>query len=438
MDLVEKKNLIRIIVFSVVLRLFTFVIVLLSDSELWIEASKLLFSGINPYETEVEFFYKYPPLFYYILSFFGLLTNFSYLSPKLMIFAFDISNILIIYKIGEKLKNNQFGIICSLLYALNPIIIMQFYHDVNEFVALFFTLLSVYFLIHDYDILTALSLGFGIAFKLYPIFFLMPLTIFWIKNRKNWFKKILLCYSSIFLLFIVLSIPFLLNSPEIYIQKLFIHTRRRNLGDSITEQIPQLLILYNEAFNLFGISFSYQFLIQALSLLAIFTYFCFFRKKFKIYDFFLMSVIISIILPLINYQIQLKYTYLIAFPFLLFIINDNQKQNPEPLIFILFILNLFSILLFIILYSIFLPPINNLISAENLVIKGSLYGIFWVSCFCVFLIIRIKVQNFKSIAIHLLNVLPFIFYNLFSNFLGAFLAIVTLFFNFYYFLINYS
>ena len=66
--LLNHKNFIYIFIFALVIRLFTFFVVFIGDSLYWVEMSSFLYRGVNPYETDVEFFYKYPPLFAEVLS----------------------------------------------------------------------------------------------------------------------------------------------------------------------------------------------------------------------------------------------------------------------------------------------------------------------------------------------------------------------------------
>ncbi len=419
---IYQEKLILIIILAIAIRGFTFFVVLLSDSRLWIEASTLLVNGINPYETNVDFFYKYPPLFYYVLNLFGILTNFSYFGPKLMIFCFDVFNIIIIYKIGAVLKNRVLGLNAALFYALNPIIILQFYHDVNEFVTLCFTLLAVYFLITEKLVFSSISLALGIGFKLYPTFFLIPITIYLYKNlQTKKIKSIFKYYSIILISIILISLPFLLLSPVNFLQRLFIHTSRINLGGSITEQIPELLILFDPAVEIFGITFSYQFFIQAGVMLFIFFFFFFTKKEFNTHDLFTVMVIITLILPLINYQIQLKYLNLMSFPFLLFILYKDLKSVKEKELYFLYLINFLSILSYFIVFIFAFPPFENLINLETSSEKGTIY-IYWFICSIIFFINEYKHREEREYKVLILNVLPFLFYYIFANLLGVFLA----------------
>ncbi len=428
------KQFIIILILGMILRFFTFFVIFVNDMRYWVKMSSFLVNGVNPYETNFEFYYKYPPLFYYILTLFGFLSNYSYVGPKLMIFIFDLLNIVMIYKLGVKLKNNIFGLNVSFLYAINPIILLQFYNDVNEFVVLFFTLLAIYYLLDKKLIISSISLAMGIGFKLYPVFFLIPILIYIYKNSNSKvLMKVILYISIVLLTLFVICLPFIIISPGPFLQNLFIHSSRMNLGDSLTEQIPQLLFFYKPAFFVFGIEFSYQFLIQICVLGVVFLLLFLFSKKYDIYDLFTSFVIIAFILPLINYQIQLKYFYLMSFPFLLCIVYKKLDFLNGKEVIGSFIINFVSILLFLVILILLLPPIENLLSFDNLVEKGRLYGFFWIPCFILFVLFDYKRKEKGDFKVHILSVLPFIIYNLFPNILVSIFTILLIGIGLFYF-----
>ncbi|MGQ4872948.1 MAG: glycosyltransferase 87 family protein [Promethearchaeia archaeon] len=399
--------------------------------------SSFLFKKINPYETNTEFYYKYPPLFHYFINFFGLITNFTYIGPKLMVFCFDILNIIIIYKIGISLKNKTYGINASFYYAFNPIILLQFYNDVNEFVSLFFSLLAIYFILKNKLILSSISLTAGIAFKLYPIFFLIPISIFIYRNYKRGFFKVISYFFTIIIVFTLISLPFLIINSEIFFSRLLIHTNRMNKGDSITEQIPELSNLFKIAFKIDGIEISYQFIIQVIVLSVIFFAFLIQKDQFTIKNLFIGIILISFILPLINYQIQLKYTNLISFPFLVFLIYENRKSLKEIELYLLFFINLVLIIIFYILILIILSSFEKIISYEYLIQKGTYYGIFWMISFIIFIINEYQYKNSGDYKILVLIVLPFIIYNIFNNFIGVIMTIILMILTILYLIYKY-
>ena len=432
-----KKTVFLILIFAIMIRLFTFIVILVRDSTLWVEASSLLPRGINPYKTDIDFFYKYPPLFYYLISFFGVVTNFTYLGPKLMVFVFDILNIGIIFFIGKKLKNESFGLKIMSIYALNPVIILQFYADTNEFVTLFFTLLAIYFLIDKKILFTAISLALGITFKLYPIFFLIPITIYLYRNlEKKSFQRLALFYFYLLFSILILVLPFLILSPLAFIEKSLIHASRMNKGNSLTELLPSLLYLYKPVINIFGITFSFQFLIQIGILGLSFVFFLVSQKKFDFYNLLIAIVLISYILPLINYQIQLKYIFLIPFPFILLIIYSRSYKFEELELYKIFLLDLISFSLLILIYIFLYPPLGNLINPSMRDEKIPLLMIIWIIDTCL-IIINDYLRKEGDFMIYILGILPFMVYYFILNFIGAILCFILLVVNVSYFIAKY-
>ena len=431
----KNKNFFLILFFAISIRIFSFLIVMVLDSRNWIEMSSFLFNGINPYETDVEFFYKYPPLFHYLINFFGLLSDFSYAGPKIMVISFDIFNIIVIYKIGIVLKGKTLGRNVALLYSMNPLIIVQVIHDVNEFVTLFFTLLCIYFLVLEKYSLSSFFLALGIAFKIYPVFLLIPIILFLYKNTsdiKFRMKKIFLYLIIIVITLVFVSLPFLILSPNIFLEKILIHTSRLNRGDSLTERIPELLIMYETAFEIFNISISYQFILQSIILFIVFIIPFIFKKDFNIYDLFLIWIIIALLLPIINYQIQIKYTNLIAFPFLLLIMCNKMKDCSEGEYYFLYFINFVPTIIFFMLYILLFPPIDNLLSTEILVEKGLVFGLVLLSSLVLFTFNEYKHRKDRDFIIPILNILPFITHNFIRNYWGDLIALSIIFFNLIY------
>jgi len=431
----NNKKFLLILFFAISIRIFSFLVVLVMDSMYWVEMSSFLFNGINPYETSTEFFYKYPPLFHYLINIFGFISDFSYVGPKLMVLSFDILNIIVIYKLGIALKGKTLGENVALLYSLNPLIILQNFHDVNEFITLFFTLLCIYFLLTERYAISAIFLSLGIAFKIYPIFLLIPITLYLYKNAQDIklrFRRLALYFSIVFLTMVIISLPFLVVSPGSFIQKFLIHTSRLNRGDSLTDRLPELLIMYETAFEIFNISISYQFILQAIILILVFSIPFFLKKEFNIYDLFLIWIFIALLLPLINYQIQLKYTNLIAFPFLLLIMCNRMKSCSEGEIYFLYFMNFIPTIIFFLLYVLFFPPIDNLLSVENLVEKGMFFGGIFIICYMIFILNEYYHRKYRDYIIPILNILPFIIHNFIQNYWGDIIALTIIFCNIIY------
>ncbi|MHA1250055.1 MAG: hypothetical protein ACTSRP_08715 [Candidatus Helarchaeota archaeon] len=73
-----------------------------------------------------------------------------------------------------------------------------------------------------------------------------------------------------------------------------------------------------------------------------------------------------------------------------------------------------------------MPPIENLLSYDNLVQKGKYYFSFWMCSFLIFLINEYRHKKESDYKILILIVLPFITYNLFNNYNGALITIIII------------
>lgn len=127
---------------------------------------------------------NYPPLVYWFFGLFNFLFNGNLSLLKLSYLFFDIFLGLLLYKVVDPKK----AVLAFSLWMFNPIspyatyMIGQF-----DIIPTFFTILSFYFIAKNKLSWAALVLGGGIAFKLYPIFLIIPLIIlaksFWTKAK---------------------------------------------------------------------------------------------------------------------------------------------------------------------------------------------------------------------------------------------------------------
>ncbi len=116
---------------------------------------------------------------------------------KIPYLIFDLLAGLVLFKLLESTKKPT---IALTLWLFNPISLYATYMMGQfDIIPTFFIILSVYFAVKSKLKLAALALGFGIAFKLFPIFLLIPLIIL----GKNYWEK--------FKLFIIATTPYLLS-----------------------------------------------------------------------------------------------------------------------------------------------------------------------------------------------------------------------------------
>lgn len=175
----------------------------------------------------------YPPLTYFTLGTFQKLFSFSGLGNfietimvgtniykiarlnwflfilKFPYLIFDFAIAFLLYKYFNKPRQKYLAFI---LWIFNPVnLYVTFCLGVFDIIPVFFTVLSAYFLKKQKLSFSALSIGFGIAFKMYPIF-LLPFIIF---KSNNWIQRLRLAIIS-FLPVVVSNLPFIFSSAYRY------------------------------------------------------------------------------------------------------------------------------------------------------------------------------------------------------------------------------
>lgn len=163
----------------------------------------IIFNNLN----SPNYYSVYPPVNQFIFWLSGFAPKNSILLSviilRLCLLAFDIGNLILIKKllIYKKLKPNLIYI-----YALNPLIIIEFVGNLHfEVAMLFFMLLSIYLFLKEKSNWSAVCLGLAVCTKLLPVIF-VPLLL----KEIGWLKTItygFLVASTSLLLFL----PFLHN-----------------------------------------------------------------------------------------------------------------------------------------------------------------------------------------------------------------------------------
>lgn len=118
--------------------------------------------------------FNYPPSIYWFFGLFtfifGQVTGFL----KLPYLIFDILLGLLLYKLVDFRKS----LVILALWMFNPISLYSTYMMGQfDIIPMFFTVVSLYLAAKNKLKLASLALGFGIAFKLYPIFLIIPLVL---------------------------------------------------------------------------------------------------------------------------------------------------------------------------------------------------------------------------------------------------------------------
>lgn len=132
-------------------------------------------------------FADYPPLYVYFLMISGKFMQIG-IPPEI---AFRLPPLLaevllgiLIYKIGRKLKNKEFGLFIAIAYVLNPLVILDtcVWGQMDSFLIVFVAL-SIYLMIIEKPIWASVVMACAILIKPQGVFFLPLLIIFIIKKK---------------------------------------------------------------------------------------------------------------------------------------------------------------------------------------------------------------------------------------------------------------
>lgn len=182
------KNLWTILIIGIAIRIFLSFATFHPDVQAFYLGGKIVASGniLNLYDySSKDAVFNYPPLIYWFHGVFSLLPFSNYGFVKLPYLIFDILVVLILLKLFSTQNSRRLAVI---LWMFNPINLYATYMMGQfDIIPTFFTFLSFYLISKNELNLAALALGGGIAFKLYPIFLLIPLVIlgkgFWTRAK---------------------------------------------------------------------------------------------------------------------------------------------------------------------------------------------------------------------------------------------------------------
>ncbi len=204
---------------------------LLHNNYAWLDIS--LFQKMN----SPAYYSVYPPVnqLAFILSAIPGKGNFiaSVIILRLIIIAFDFGNLYIIKKLLTFYQKDQKLLF---LYALNPLVIIEFAGNLHfEAVMIFFSLLSFWLLLKNKWILAAIALAFAISAKLLPLIFL-PLFIKQIGFKKAFYAGSI-CLFFVFLMFL----PFIntINLASNFISSIQLYYGKFEFNGSIYQVLKQ-------------------------------------------------------------------------------------------------------------------------------------------------------------------------------------------------------
>ena len=204
---------------------------LMQQNPQWIDST--LFDNMN----SKAYYSVYPPinqLAFYLSAIPGkdnLLA--SVIILRIFILAFDFGNIYLIKKLLQFYKKDKKLVY---LYALNPLVIVEFTGNLHfEAVMIFFTLLSIWLLLHNKWIWAAIALSLAINAKLLPLIF-FPLFIHHIGWKKSFYAGFIVAVCVIILL-----LPFLNQTQylENFISSLQLYYGKFEFNGSIYQLLKE-------------------------------------------------------------------------------------------------------------------------------------------------------------------------------------------------------
>lgn len=234
------KNLWIIIAVGMIVRVVLVLTTYHSDMQVFELAGKLIASGniLNLYDfSSTSAVFNYPPAVYLYHGLFRFIFGLSNpLLLKLPYFIFDLLIGFIFLKLFESVKDK---LLAFTLWMFNPINLYATYMMGQfDIIPTFFIFLSIYSAYKGKLNWAALALGFGIAFKLSPIFLVIPLIIF----GKNFWEKFKLFSFALGPYFLSI-IPYL-SSHSFRATALFANQSSKSLYANIAVSGGEVIILF--------------------------------------------------------------------------------------------------------------------------------------------------------------------------------------------------
>lgn len=239
------NKILIILLTGILLRLFLAFSTIHSDLAVFHLAGKVIGEGhifnLYDYSSDVATF-NYPPLIYWFFGLFNFLSNWGIWLLKLPYLIFDLSlGLLLLRLVEEKKKALVFG-----LWMFNPVSLYATYMMGQfDIIPTFFSVYSFYLVSKNKLKWAALALGFGIAFKLYPVFLLIPLLIL----AKSFLTRIKLAFIAALPYFISV-LPYL-SSGSFRSNALFASQSSKSLYANIPVSGGESILLFPASLILF-------------------------------------------------------------------------------------------------------------------------------------------------------------------------------------------
>lgn len=216
-----------------------------SDMDVFDLAGKLVAEGniLNIYDfTSASAVLNYPPLIYLYHGFFKIMFGFSShpIFLKVPYLLFDLLIAFLIFKLSGK------KVLAVILWLFNPVTLYATYMmGQYDIIPSFFILLCLFLVIKNKLNWAAFALGLGIAFKLSPVFLIIPLILF---GKGFWGKlKIFILSITPYLLSVIPYLP----SQSFKATALFANQSSKSLYAAIPVSGGEAILLFPLSLALF-------------------------------------------------------------------------------------------------------------------------------------------------------------------------------------------
>lgn len=172
-----------------------------------------------------EYFTIYPPISQLIFYISTIIPSFSLtqstLLMKIILWLSEIGTLVFIYKMLSHLEMNKNNI---LLYALNPLVIIEIMGNVHyEGVMAFFLIAGIYYLMKNKAITAGILIAASVATKLLPLMF-MPILLVYLYKKGRGLSYFFISFTITCLLFFLpffigLDLAHFLDSIDLYFRK---------------------------------------------------------------------------------------------------------------------------------------------------------------------------------------------------------------------------
>ncbi len=172
-----------------------------SDSNLEFQAATNVIKTGMPF-MQTGYLINQPPLGFYLDSVYFRLVGLSFSNGAAFITLFGLGSVLLVYLIGKEWYGKTTGLFAAAIFALTPwqlVFSRTFLIDAQcLFFSLLFLLIGVYAVKQDsIKLFMASSIVFSLAFatKLYAVFMLVPLAIFYFRYRQKSLRRPYLVFA---------------------------------------------------------------------------------------------------------------------------------------------------------------------------------------------------------------------------------------------------